>query len=187
AAAVVGGDVARVLARICAVRGVLRDATRWQSLQKSADELLDAKSPSDWNQAMMELGATLCTPRSPQCLLCPVAEFCEARKLGIAEAVPEKRKKRAVVAVTLAAAVFIDRKGRTLLFWPPKKVGGRGAAKAADHVPTLVSRMWHFPTMSARENPEMELRRGLQEMVGKSAPLELVLLGLVRHAVTYRD
>src|SRR6266478_5925713 len=82
--AVLDGNVARVLARIFAVQGDLRDAKRWQSLQQSADALLDTKSPSDWNQAMMELGATLCTPQSPQCLLCPVTQFCQARKLGIA-------------------------------------------------------------------------------------------------------
>src|SRR5882724_3731281 len=67
--AVLDGNVARVLARLFAVHGDLRDAKRWQSLQQSADALLDSSSPSDWNQAMMELGATLCTPQSPQCLL----------------------------------------------------------------------------------------------------------------------
>src|ERR1700731_2152923 len=87
--AVLDGNVARVLARIFAVRGDLRDAKRWQGLQERADALLDPKSPGDWNQAVMELGATLCTPRAPQCLLCPVAQFCRARKLGLAGAIPE--------------------------------------------------------------------------------------------------
>src|ERR1700736_2971659 len=88
--AVLDGNVARVLARIFAVQGDVRDAKRWQSLQKSADALLDPKSPSDWNQAMMELGATLCAPQSPQCLLCPVTQFCQARKLGLAETLPTR-------------------------------------------------------------------------------------------------
>src|SRR5215472_8260362 len=52
---------------------------------RGADAYLEPKSPGDWNQAMMELGATLCSPKSPQCLLCPVAQFCEGRKLGIAD------------------------------------------------------------------------------------------------------
>src|SRR5260221_10280740 len=118
--AVLDGNVARVLARIFAVQGDLRDAKRWQSLQQSADALLDAKSPSDWNQAMMELGATLCTPQSPQCLLCPVTQFCQARKLGIADSLPARRKKRATEVITLAAAVLLDSRGRTLLLPPPK-------------------------------------------------------------------
>jgi A/G-specific adenine glycosylase len=186
--AVLDGNVARVLARLGAIRGDLREPQRWRGLQATADALLERDEPGNWNQAMMELGATICTPRSPQCLLCPVAEFCEARKLGIAEALPEKRKKRDAVTVTLAAAVFIDRKGRTLLLPPPKKMGGREDEKAADHVPTLVSRMWHFPTIAASENPEMELLRNLQEMAGGgAAAFELVALQPVRHAVTYRD
>src|SRR6266478_4878672 len=112
--AVLDGNVARVLARLSAIRGDLRESLRWQELQETADHLLDPESPGDWNQAMMELGATLCTPKSPQCLLCPVAQFCEGRKLGIAESLPEKRKKRATVEVTLAAGVFTDEKGQTL-------------------------------------------------------------------------
>jgi A/G-specific adenine glycosylase len=83
--AVLDGNVARVLARLGAKHGDIREPQRWQELQKKADSLLDPKSPGDWNQALMELGATLCTPKSPQCLLCPVAQFCEGRKLGIAE------------------------------------------------------------------------------------------------------
>ena len=57
--AVLDGNVARVLARIFAVRGELRDTKRWQGLQERADALLDPKFPGDWNQAVMELGATL--------------------------------------------------------------------------------------------------------------------------------
>src|SRR5712692_12103459 len=71
--AVLDGNVARVLARLGAIQGDLREQQRWQELQKNADRLLEPKSPGDWNQAVMELGATLCTPKSPQCLLCPVA------------------------------------------------------------------------------------------------------------------
>src|SRR6266849_9534332 len=137
--AVLDGNVARVLARLGAIRGDLRAPQPWRGLQKTADLLLDPNSPGDWNQAMMELGATLCSPKSPQCLLCPVAQFCEGCRLGIAESLPEKRKKRATVEVTLAAAVFADGKGQTLLLPPPKNTKEK---PSADHVPTLVSKMW---------------------------------------------
>jgi A/G-specific adenine glycosylase len=186
--AVLDGNVARVLARLGAIGGDLRAPGRWQGLQQIADSLLDARSPGDWNQAMMELGATVCTPRSPQCLLCPVASFCEGRKLGIAEMLPEKRKKREPVAVTLAAAIFVDARGRTLLLAPPKKDEGSHSAGAADHVPTLVSKLWHFPTMSVNENPAEELLQSLRQLPGgNDQPLKLQPLGKVRHAVTYRD
>jgi A/G-specific adenine glycosylase len=185
---VLDGNVARVLARLNAVRGELREPRHWRSLQRTADWLMDPESPGDWNQAMMELGATLCTPRSPQCLLCPVANSCDARKLGIAESLPEKRKKREAVAVTLAMAVFVNTDGVTLLLPPPKKRESVAGAGAADHVPALVSKLWHFPTISVRENAAGELRSWLRNRLSKGASaMELLAGGKVRHAVTYRD
>jgi A/G-specific adenine glycosylase len=184
--AVLDGNVARVLARLGAVRGGLRESQRWKELQKSADTYLDPKVPGDWNQAMMELGATLCTPKSPRCLLCPVIQFCEGRKLGIAESLPEKRKKRATMEVTLAAAIFADENNQTILLPPPANAGER---VSADHVPTLVSKMWHFPTVSVNGDPAAKLRACLRELVrGKGNDnLRLAPSAKVRHAVTYRD
>jgi len=184
--AVLDGNVARVIARIEAIRGDLRKSVRWQSLQKFADELLDEKTPGDWNQAMMELGATLCTPKSPQCLLCPVSQFCEARKLGIQEELPEKRKKRAGVEITLATAVFVDAKGQTLLIPSPEKSNVKAAA---DDVATLVSKMWHFPTISVKKNVETELYQFLLKFfaVEEKDSLHLEPLCKAKHAVTYRD
>jgi A/G-specific adenine glycosylase len=185
--AVLDGNVARVLARLGAVRGDLRESKRWQGLQETAGGLLDPESPGDWNQAMMELGATMCTPKSPQCLLCPVAQFCEGRKLGIAESFPEKRKKRATVEIALAAAVFMDEKGQTLLLPPPKDTKEK---TSADHVPTLVSRMWHFPTLSVAAEPAASLLAFLRILMTKvkvqPGKWQLVPAGKVRHAVTYR-
>ncbi len=110
--AVLDGNVARVLARLEAIQGDLRAGSQWQRLQHLADMLLDPQLSGDWNQAMMELGATVCTPRSPQCLLCPIQEFCQARKLGLVDAIPEKRRKRATEEITLAAMVLLDPKGK---------------------------------------------------------------------------
>jgi len=183
--AVLDGNVARVLARLYAIRGDLREARRWQSLQKSADELLDAQATGEWNQAMMELGATICTPKAPQCLLCPVTDFCEARKLGRVEAFPEARKKREPVEVLLAAAVFCDAQGRTLLLPPPAR---EEAKPAADHVPTLVSGMWHFPTIAIRKEASAELRKHLRAHLSVNATgADLEPLRAVKHSVTYRS
>ncbi len=183
--AVLDGNVARVLARLGAIHGDLREPQRWQELQKTADRLLEPKSPGDWNQAVMELGATLCTPKSPQCLLCPVAQFCEGRKLGIAECLPEKRKKHATVEVTLAAAVFADGNGQTVLLPPPKNTREKASA---DHVPTLVSKMWHFPTLAVTGEPAGNLIAFLRKMLPgvQSRKWQLVPAAKVRHAVTYR-
>jgi A/G-specific adenine glycosylase len=182
--AVLDGNVARVLARLGAVRGDLREGGRWQALQRTADRLLDRESSSDWNQAMMELGAMICTPRSPQCLLCPVSKFCRARQLGLVESIPGKRRKRATVEMTLAAAVFLDPRGRTLLLPPPQAVVRK--ATHQDVLP-LVSRMWHFPTIAVRREAPEELRGFLVAMNGMNAGLRLEPLSKARHAVTYRS
>jgi A/G-specific adenine glycosylase len=185
--AVLDGNVARVIARLDAVRGDLRANGTWQTLQKSADHLLQERTPGDWNQAMMELGATLCTPRSPQCLLCPVSEFCEARKQGLAEAIPEKRTKRATIEITLASLVLVDLRGKTLLLSPPKST--RKSA-APDDVHTLVSRMWHFPTIAVqRSQAPTALTKFAQESLfgAQKLQMEFVPLKKVRHAVTYRS
>ena len=184
--AVLDGNVARVLTRLGAVRGDLRVSARWQDLQKCADANLEAKSPGDWNQAMMELGATLCSPKSPQCLLCPVAQFCEGRKLGIADLLPEKRKKRAIVKIRLAAAVFADGSNRTLLLPPPKE---RNAEAHADHVPTLASNLWHFPTIPVNGSPVADLGGHVRKLQiqSRNGSFHFVATEKVRHTVTYRE
>jgi A/G-specific adenine glycosylase len=184
--AVLDGNVARVLARLGAVRGDLRESQRWQSLQKVASALLDAKSPGDWNQAMMELGAMVCTPRSPQCLLCPVAKYCRARQSGDPESFPEKRKKRDAVQIVLAAAVFCTPRGQTLLLPPPQQKTEN--KPAADDIATLVSRMWHFPTVAIRKDGPTELKSFLADLLPhKNGVLSLDPLARIRHAVTYRN
>jgi A/G-specific adenine glycosylase len=184
--AVLDGNVLRVLARLGAVRGDLRASRRWQQLQDCAGAYLDRKSPGDWNQAMMELGATLCAPKSPQCLLCPVAQFCQARKRGIADLLPEKRRKRAKVQIRLAAAVFVDERGRTLLLPPPEE---RNAERLVDYGPALASNLWHFPTISFSGDPVAKLRSHLRrlQIQNQDGDLQLVAADQVRHTVTYRS
>ena len=173
--AVLDGNVARVLARLGAVRGDLRAPRRWKQLQNTAQELLAQESPGDWNQAMMELGATLCTPQAPRCTECPVSRWCQAYKLGIAEQLPAARKKRAPVKVTLAAAVLLDRRGRTLV------------VKHADgNAGTLFSRMWQFPAVRVSRRAPAELARHLRTVLGLVGA-RLVPLPVARHSVTFRE
>jgi len=183
--AVLDGNVARVLARLGAIRGDLRESRRWRALQETAGKLLVPETPGDWNQAMMELGAMVCMPRAPQCLLCPVAKFCRARKSGDPESFPEKRKNREVVQIVLAAAVFFTPRGETLFLPPPRKTQHK---PADDDVATLVSRMWHFPTVAIRKNAYTELESFLAHLLpSRKGTLPLEPLKRVRHAVTYRN
>lgn len=98
--AAVDGNVARVLSRI---EG--RNLERAQAAA-TAQGMIDRRRPGDFNQAMMELGATVCHPRDPQCLLCPVASHCKARELGIQTQVPSKKRKPQVVQIERTVAVI---------------------------------------------------------------------------------
>jgi len=183
--AVLDGNVARVLARLSAVRGELRSRGRWQRLQALADSLVPSQAPGDWNEAMMELGATICTPRSPRCLHCPVAEFCAARKAGLTDVIPEKNKKRATVEVTLASLVLVDAKADTVLLSPSRHSPRSG--KGHD-VAGLLSRMWHFPTTGVERDAERELRTYVRDNVIHALPSRAKFLALspVHHNVTHR-
>ena len=190
--AVLDGNVARVIARLFAIRGDLREGKRWQELQSVADKLLAANSAGDWNQAMMELGAIVCTPRSPQCPRCPVNQFCQARKLGLTGSIPEKRKKRAPVDITLACVIFRDPQGRTLLLPPAKK---SAETTQPNNIPALLSHLWHFPTMQIileqsggkkAAETAIQLRLYLKSVIKRGKVPILTPLKEARHTVTFR-
>ncbi len=90
-ATVVDGNVERVIARIFAVEDPLPNAK--PALRRLAAALTPDQRPGDYAQAMMDLGATVCTPRKPKCMLCPWAGHCRARIAGIAESLPRKAAK----------------------------------------------------------------------------------------------
>jgi A/G-specific adenine glycosylase len=106
--AVVDGNVERVLERVFGRR--MRGSEVWLA----AEELLDRDRPGDFNQAMMELGATVCTPRAPACLTCPVVELCATRgELAGAAKVPRQRKREIHYALDCRRrAVFLVQRAR---------------------------------------------------------------------------
>lgn len=94
-AAVVDGNVVRILARLTNERRLFRDGGEAvKHFTPLADALVVGSHPGTHNQAMMELGATVCVRQNPQCLLCPVASFCAARAAGDPEKVPRFQPKR---------------------------------------------------------------------------------------------
>jgi A/G-specific adenine glycosylase len=111
----VDGNVARVFARLFGLRGDSKAPTLSKKLWALAEELLDRRAPGDWNQALMELGATICFPAAPRCPACPVARHCAARLEGSPEAYPSKGVRRRRQGVRLEA-FYIERAGRVLLW-----------------------------------------------------------------------
>ncbi len=118
--AVLDGNVMRVMARLLAEPGDIGDSGTRRRLQAAADHLLDPKHPGENNQAVMELGATVCLPRQPQCLLCPVAGHCEARRQARQHEFPVKLK-RAGVSIVFKKLIVIPGASSDFLFWkrPP--------------------------------------------------------------------
>ena len=110
--AALDGNVARVVSRLMASPSGSRKA-----LQAVADQLLDIQQPGTHNQAMMELGATVCLPRNPHCLLCPVSAYCEARHQGRQEEFPAKTKPAAALIVDKQLLIVRKAKDSQILFW----------------------------------------------------------------------
>jgi A/G-specific adenine glycosylase len=106
--AVVDGNVERVLRR------VLGREIAGEEFWEAAERLLDRGRPGDFNQAMMELGATVCTPRAPACLTCPVVELCATRgeMAGAAKAARQKRREIHYALDVRAGKVFLVQRAR---------------------------------------------------------------------------
>jgi len=114
----VDGNVARVLSRLFLLKGDYRKTPGKERVWDSARNLVESCGsslyPGDLNQALMELGATICTPRVPACASCPLAEICEAREKGVQQDYPQLDQKASVPTWMLRAWVVEDAKGRLL-------------------------------------------------------------------------
>jgi len=145
---VVDGNVERVVARLRAVETPLPDAK--PELKALAAELVTADRPGDWAQALMDLGATVCTPKSPKCEVCPWRASCAAYATGAPESYP-RRVAKAERPERYGVAFRIERDGRFWLVRRPDKglLGGMAAlpttewrakkwsrAEALKHAPT---------------------------------------------------
>ncbi len=156
---VLDGNVARVLSRLHRVGGAESAARRRRLWRLAGGLVAAAPSPGDLNQALMELGATVCTPAAPACAVCPLSRRCAARAAGLQERIPPSRRARAPVEVRAAVAV-VTRRGRYLL------------RRRSD--PDLMHGLWEFPAAGRGRRSD-----GLRLAVGRS-------VATVRHSITYR-
>ena len=164
-AAIVDGNVRRVFSRLLALPSPSAAA-----LWSLAGDLVPERAPDEWNQALMELGALVCTPRGPDCEACPVAAECAARKEGAPERYPARARKREVPRVSAVAGVLERRR-------PPAVLMLRRPASG------LLGGLWELPSLEG-DDPEA-LVRSLRERTGLAAePGEP--LGEVRHQFTHR-
>lgn len=133
--AAVDGNVMRVVSRITGDAGEISSPLTKARFTEAAQLLLDPRRPGDFNQAMMELGATVCIPRAPRCGECPVERFCAAHAAGRQNELPVKLKKNTARDVPLDLVLFRKKSGIYLVqragaerrlagFWelPPKSL-----------------------------------------------------------------
>jgi A/G-specific adenine glycosylase len=160
----VDGNVMRVLSRYFLIEeDIMKPATRTK-MEKLARELILEGTASDFNQALMELGAMVCTPRSPHCLTCPVMAHCSAREAGMEEALPIKKKAKPP-RPELRAVALIEGTGENEGKWLIRQRPQEG----------LLARMWELPHVAWKsegwhsdEDNRSELRQALmdQEQIG---------------------
>jgi len=111
--AVLDGNVLRVIARVENDASNIASTRTRERFRAVAQDWLDASAPAQFNQALMELGATVCLPRNPLCLVCPLAERCVARQQGTVAQLPVKLGKTAPVKI--AAGLLVIRRGTRIL------------------------------------------------------------------------
>ena len=205
---VLDGNVARVVARLWALRGSLHQPRFRRAVECELDALLSPRQPGKFNQALMELGQTTCLPRAPRCPACPLRKWCRAYRLGRPELYPQPRPRRATEFQYLAVAVVCRNVGALLgPFLPDAGKGvpvspaleGTGLAAPQRGQVALVrgldeglmADLWNFPAAFGRSRAEAlnHLRHKLAGIVRSpmrwGAPL--VSPGLLRHRITHRS
>jgi A/G-specific adenine glycosylase len=169
--AVVDGNVKRVLARLLAITAPANQAASRKVFQAEADRLLDRGRPGDFNQALMELGALVCTPASPGCSACPLIGCCAAYGSGTIADYPRRVAARTVPEAHIAVGV-VFKNGRVLITRRPAK--------------GLLGGLWEFPggKLQPGERPEEACAREIKEEVN----LDVIIaepLTQVRHAYSH--
>ncbi len=165
------GNLRRVLARLFDVAAPADSPAGEAVLRSLAEENLPPGRAGDYNQALMDLGATVCLPRKPRCSACPLADLCRARAAGVQEARPVLKPKKETPHYLVTAAV-VRRNGKVLLAQRPP--GG------------LLGGLWEFPGGKVGEGEALAdgLRREIREELGVGIRVGEAF-GVYRHAYTH--
>lgn len=170
----VDGNVARVFARLFGLTGYVDAGPGQRQLWALAERELVREQPGAWNQALMELGATVCKPRGARCAACPVQAWCHAFAQGTVLELPKKRPKPKPHAVTVEALVARTSSGVLLAKRPP---GGRNGG--------LVEGPTREATRPARDLwPAEWAHPAFASAWARATPLDPLRHSITRHAIT---
>ena len=167
----IDGNVKRVLARLLAIATDIQRGPAVRQLKEAATALVDPETPAEWTQALMELGALVCLPQSPQCSLCPLQELCQGRLRGIERDLPVKSPQKKLPHYDVTAAV-IRRAGRFLIAQRP--------------LDGMLGGLWEFPGGKREEGESLRdcLRREIKEELG----IDIIVgrqITMVKHGYTH--
>ena len=169
---VLDGNVKRVLSRFRGIREDIGRPAVIERLWAEAGRFVKGPSPGDLNQALMELGATLCTPKSPRCAACPIVSDCDAYRRGDVESLPIKARKKPALRVEAVVGLVV-RRGKALAVRRPSD--------------GLLGGLWDLPggELAQGELPATGFKRALRERVGL-AVTRVSKVGAVEHVFTHR-
>jgi len=165
------GNIRRVLARLFDVSEPEKSPAGERRLWELAAGNLPPGQAGDYNQALMDLGATICTPRDPDCTRCPLVEMCQAYALGIQEQRPVVMPRRSIPHIIVTAAIIQHQK-QVLIAQRP--LNG------------LLGGMWEFP--GGKLNPGEDLVACLKREICEELGIEIIVedaFGTYRHAYTH--
>ncbi|MFZ3590968.1 A/G-specific adenine glycosylase [Bacillus sp. DJP31] len=169
----VDGNVMRVLSRILSIwEDIAKPKTR-RIFEEAIRVLISRENPSFFNQGLMELGAIICKPTSPSCLLCPVREHCAAFIAGTQSELPVKTKKKSTKEIPIAVGVFVTDDNKILIH------------KRQDT--GLLARLWEFPNLEVAKDlatPKLQLYEFVKEEYNADVLIEDVI-GIVQHAFSH--
>jgi len=150
-AAVVDGNVLRVLSRVFGIEDNVKSTRVKRLIQNLAQEVLDPSDPGDSNQSVMELGATVCTPKNPDCDTCPLRKVCLAHRHNMTGLIPATEPRKPTPHHDIAVGVIRDGFARVLLVQRP--------------LDRLLGGLWEFPGTRSHDNESLEetCLRGIRE------------------------
>lgn len=163
---ILDGNVIRVLSRVFYVEGAIDRAATLRQLWGLAEAALPEDRPGDFNQALMDLGATLCLPQGPRCGTCPLGSGCEARAAGGAEDLPMPGKRTRVVFERRVSVLLRRPDGRFLLVRRPAS--------------GLLAGMWELPSVTVA--PPADPGAEAQRLAGRP----VTSVGMVEHRFSHR-
>lgn len=155
--AVVDGNVIRVVARYNGITSDIRKTATKKTVQKFMDEVVPESNPGDFNQSVMELGATVCTPANPNCSSCPLQKDCTAWNSAQTRTIPYKSPAKKVPHHQIAVGIIVNEKDEVLIALRPQD--------------TMLGGLWEFPggKQEKSETLEKTLIRELKEELNVEA------------------